>query len=318
MRKNLILAIATLAIALAGCSKSEETPTESLNGEIRLSSGVTTLTRASFGMDTQIASGQSVAVYVDNSSDAPIYGNNILTANGSGGLTGTTSMYFPADKTAVSIYAIHTNGTLDALFPTSPITHTVSADQTAATGYATSDLLYATSTAVAFTKTAIPLTFYHLLSKVEVALKAGNGTPDLTGATVSIVGTQLKANFIPVKTITMTSQELRGSMITTPTNDNDATAIQIGATVSTDFEAANIAYNEAIIVPQTVAQGDQFIQIKLANGSDLFYKMETATTFESGKRYQYKITANLSGLTATSIVSDWIPVNPVTGNAEIE
>lgn len=153
MRKNLILAIATLAIALAGCSKSEETPTESLNGEIRLSSGVTTLTRTSFGMDTQIASGQSVAVYVDNSSDAPIYGNNILTANGSGGL---------------------------------------------------------------------------------------------------------------------------------------------------------------------VAQGAQFIQIKLANGSDLFYKMETATTFESGKRYQYKITANLSGLTATSIVSDWMPVNPVTGNAEIE
>lgn len=318
MKTNLILVIATSTLILSGCSKSEDMPTENLNGEIRLSSGVTTLTRATFGMDTQIANGQTVTVYVDNVSGTEIYGNNVLTADGKAGLSGTTPMYFPEDKTAVSIYAFHINKTATDNFPTSPITHRVANDQTTAAGYASSDLLYATSPSVAFTKTAIPLTFYHLLSKVEVALKSGNGAPDLTGATISIVGTKVKANFMPDKTITITDQGQRGSLITLPTDDNAPTNITIDAIKSIDFEVANIAYNEAIIVPQTVQQDAKFIKVKLTNNSELFYKLRSTTTFESGKKYQYQITANLSGLTATSTITDWEAVNPVQGNAEID
>lgn len=318
--KILMMSMALTAMVFTSCNKESNETEDHLNGELRLSSGITAQqTRASFDMDKQIASGQTVAVYVDKAT-APateIYGNNELSANGNGAFTGGTTMFFPADKSNVDIYAFHTNGVLDDNYPAAVITHAVDADQSKAINYATSDLLYSAKKGVAFTKSAVELTFYHMLSKVEVALKVGAGTPELAGAVASIVGTKLKADFTPSKVADVTTQSARAAMITTTTADNTATEIKIGNTVSTDFET-NISYNEAVIVPQEVAQNAQFIKVTLADGGELFHKLATATTFESGKKYSYQITVNLSSLTVTSTIEDWKAVNPVVGNAEME
>lgn len=318
MKRYYTIAIAALALAFTGCSKDNNN-TDTWNGEIRLSSGVTVQqTRAFTSMNTQLPNGQTVAVYVDKATTpvSQIYGNNVLTADGSGGFAGVTTMYFPEDKSAVDIYAFHTNATLSASFPSTAITHAVSADQSSEANYLSSDLLYAARTGVTFTKTAVPLTFYHMLAKVQVAIKSGNGSPELIGAEVFIAGTKLKADFTPDKSVDMTKQSDRDGMITTTGSSNNATDIKISSAATTDFSSPT--YNDAVIVPQMLSQNDVFIKVKLASGTVLMHKLSAETTFESGKMYQYHITVNLSGLSVTSTITNWDAVGAVTGNAEME
>ncbi len=96
----LVMAIGFIAaLALSGCSKEGDTPADSNPGsEIRLTSGVQVQSRAATAPDTQIADGEPVAVYVDEAASpaTQLYGDNVLTADGHGGLSGGTAMYFPA------------------------------------------------------------------------------------------------------------------------------------------------------------------------------------------------------------------------------
>ena len=140
----LVTAIGFIAgLALSGCSKEGDMADNNPGSEIRLTSSVQVQSRAGTAPDTQIANGEKVAVYVDEaaSSATQLYGNNVLTADGNGGFSGGTAMYFPASGNKVNIYAFHTNATLEKDFPTVSIEHSVAADQTG--GYVSSDLLYA-------------------------------------------------------------------------------------------------------------------------------------------------------------------------------
>lgn len=305
----------SVALALTGCSKDDNV-VENWNGEIRLSSGVTTKTRT-HGIDQQIAANQWVSVYVDDADGTKVYGKNNLKANGSGGFTEGTTMYYPANGKTVSIYAIHpaiTTGVTDDLLPDAAYEFSVKANQTTEADYAASDLLFSTKIGVAKSSSAVELTFYHILSKVEVALKSGNGTPDLTGATVTLEGTKLKTDFTPNKAATLNTVDGRKALLSDI--NNDVASITIPTAINADFTAAT--YGEGIIVPQTVVQNAKFIKVVLASGAELYHKLATETTFESGKKYQYHITVNLSGLTVTSTITNWEPVGAVTGSAEME
>lgn len=302
-------------LALAGCSK-DDNAVDNWNGEIRLSSGVTTKTRA-HGIDQQIAANQWVSVYVDDADGAKVYGNNNLKANGSGGFTDGATMYYPANGKTVSIYAIHPaigSGATDDPLPGAAYEFGVKANQMTEADYAASDLLFSTKTDVAKSNSAVELTFYHILSKVEVALKSGNGTPDLTDATVTIESTKLKTNFNPSKTATLNTVDGRKALLSS-IND-DVASITIPTAINADFTAAT--YGEGIIIPQTIAQNVKFIKVVLASGAELYHKLATETSFESGKKYQYHIIVNLSGLTVTSTIENWEPVGAITGSAEME
>lgn len=320
MKTRLLLTMAAAALVLASCDNDENETDEVQNSEIRLSSGVAVQTRV-FGIDQQISDGRTVVVYVDKiTENSPLYAKNVLRADGKGGFTDGEVMYFPDDKEKVSIYALATNAPLTTDFPAG-VTHTVSDDQTKIADYATSDLLYAAKKGVALTKDAVALTFYHMLSKVEVALKVGGGAPDLADAEVFIVGTKLKAGFTPGKAADVTTQPARDAMIAETAASNDVADIKVGNQITTDEDwAANaFAYNEAVIVPQAVAQDAQFIKVKLDAGGELYHKLEAATTFKSGKKYSYQITVNLTELNVASTIADWEPVGePVEGDAEME
>jgi hypothetical protein len=310
--KSKIFTMAALAAAMlttTSCSKDNDGINEDSQTQLRLASGVEVQTRAAFtSSNTQIPNGQTIAVYVDEVGASQLYGNNVLTANGGGGLSGDTPMFFPQSGANVDIYALHTNATLSDTYPATALTHTVANNQTTLAGYAPSDLLYARATDVAKQSAAVQLTFYHLLSKIEVAVVPGSGLQPSNIKGITIGGTRPSASFTPDKATSPNAVAITATG--SPTN------IAISSDVSTGFTTTGAQYNAAVLVPQTVAASTAFITVHLQAGSDLVYNLPSATSFESGKKYTYHITANLTGLTLTGTITNWSPVNPVTGTAQ--
>lgn len=308
------MTMAAATMILAGCSNDGNEPVDNWNGEIRLTSGVTTQTRANT-QATQIQNGEIVYAWADKASATPNYIKAWTLTAGSGNDFTGTSQYYPTDGSNLDFYALHGNfkevtfTENTTVFPVSAIVHSVEADQsnTDMKNYAKSDLLYAVQKGVARSSNAVQLPFYHMLSKVEVALKSGDGNPDLTGATVTIVGTKLKADFTPDKAADMTNQSARAGMITITGSNNDAAPITIRTVTTTNFDS-NSDYGEAVVLPkQTINAKTAFIQVKLSNNAVFTYKIPAGETLtlESGKKYTYKITVNQTGLSVTSTITDW-------------
>ena len=291
--KKKYLIFAAAALTLAACSNDDE----NLNNEpveLRLSSGLGVETRATDVQNDQIANGETVYAWVDESDGTPYINAWELIARGNGGFRGTTQ-YFPQSGNNVNIYAIHGNfGTTSFTenvtnFPTS-LTHTVSGTQTDAADVAKSDLLYAFAQNVSRNNgPTVPLTFNHLLSKVLVKLKAGDGLDDtdLTGATLSIEGTKPDVSFALDKTTGISAITAAGN------------------TASITLTSSVSDYAEAIIVPQTLANNTRFIQVTLSDGAELYYTLPQEVEFKSGKKYTYDITVNLTELTVISTITDW-------------
>ncbi len=301
MKKKYVL-FATAALILAACSNDDE----NLNNEpveLRLSSGLGVETRATDVQNEQIANGETVYAWVDESDGTPYINAWELTAKGNGGFRGTTQ-YFPQSGNNVNIYAIHGNfGTTtftenETDFPTT-LTHTVSGTQTDAADVAKSDLLYAFAQNVSRNNgPTVNLTFNHLLSKVLVKLKAGDGLDDtdLTGATLSIEGTMPDVSFALDKTTGISAITAAGN------------------TASITLTSSVSDYAEAIIVPQTLANNTRFIQVTLSDGAELYYTLPQEVEFKSGKKYTYDITVNLTELTVISTITDWATDDAYSGD----
>ena len=310
MKKYLLFA-ATLT--LAACSNDEI-----LNDgpvELRLNSAVEVKTRASNVQNTQIASGETVYAWVDESDGTPYINAWQLTADGNGGFTGGTTQYFPQSGNAVNIYAIHGNfgTTTFTAFPETPLTHTVSTTQTSDAEVAKSDLLYAVCDEDVYPTqkpvTSVNMTFYHMLSKIDVGLKPGDGltVTDLQNATVSIVNTVTSATFTPQKT-DLTEEATHAAMVSV--NEATATPITMSTAVSTDFTARA----EAIIVPQTLTSNTRFIQVRLNDGANLYYALPQQVEFKSGMKYTYDITVHNTGIEVMSNIRGWGTDNSYSGD----
>lgn len=312
MKATNYILFAAAALMLAACS-NEDLPGNDPNApvEIRLTGGLEVQTRAPHDLDTQLKAGEQVHVWVDdagNVADKELYKDKKLTAEDNGSLTGET-MYFPQTGNAVDIYALHGNFGADTDWAESgfwgeSITHKVEQDQKTgqpADGYAKSDLVYAKSTGVARNgnPTSVNLAFSHLLSKVEVVLVQGEGKPEI--AKMEILNTKLEATFTPDKAGDL---KVTASGTENPIEiDTDLTSAADAA--GTDESKKNL--NEAIIVPQDLAQGTAFIRVTTAEGGELIYRLPENKTFGPAKKYRFTVTANLTELKVVNAeITDWI------------
>ena len=310
--KLLQTAFAATALFLSACS-TEDSLGGDWDGRLHLSSNVATLTRATHDLDTKIASGQTVWLYIDKASDAssPLYGKE-LTTGANGVFTNASDMFFPAGESSINIYAFHINekspSISTAAYPGSQLTHKVEQDQqSSGSNYAKSDLLYANT---ALTKEnaksnsgAIELPFKHSLSKIEVILKK-NAEVTATVTKLEILNTQLEATFTPSKS----SDEL--TVAVSGTTAENPIEIDHGIT-----ESGGDVLNEAIIIPQTLNDKTEFIRVTLDCGATLVYKLEAQTEFKKGTKYTYTITSKLTGLEVTSKIDDWGNGTGASGDA---
>lgn len=327
MKARTFMTFAIAAALLTACNENNE-PNENRNGEIRLRSGIEMETRAyTPTQSTAIADGEKVSVWVDDAktpnATEHLYKANPLTADGSNGLTpdAGSEMYFPQTGNSVNIFALHGNFSptfiKDDAFPSAGVKYSVKGDQKSAANYTGSDLLYAYSPGVARTKEAVPLKFYHMLSKIEVAIKAGAGAPELSkyDNAVNLNGVTLNGKFTPGTPEDMSVPADRAKML----GDADTPAtgsITLNQEISADFTDNNIKYNEAVVIPQSMT--GKTLTFKLNDGGILTYPFPNNVTFESGKKYRYQITINLTELSVTSEITDWEAVDAVTGEAVMQ
>lgn len=253
--------------------------------EIRLTSEITPSRVTSLDyQSTQIVEGQQVGVTITGAKDE--HNNIAWTAGVDGALSNTGEAVYYGNETA-TITAYHP---YNAAWTGTSHTFSVSTDQSSDASYLASDLLWTTKTATKSEK-AVALTFAHQLAKINVTLTSTDIT-DLSGATISICGTNIATNFNP------STGELSAATA-------DVQEIKAGVTTEETYTAS------AIVVPQTIANGTKFI--KVVHGSKTFYHTLTANKeLKSGYSHNYTLTVKekeLEVITESEKITDWTDDN---------
>lgn len=328
MNKKLMILTIVAMVAFCACSNEEarrassqeDVTTDQLH--ILLGSNLGgELTRSNNA--TNLINGDTVYVWADmingaTSAVGEYFKAWALQANGVGGLStleaGNTKL-FPATN-HLNFYALCGNFGVDALeqpiieaevadFPvTDGIRHTILNDQTTPEAYYKSDLLYAVVPNQEPVSSAVVLPFKHLLARIQVVLVAGDGMSiaDLSTATVKLVNLKRQVTFTPDREADFTSQSDLAGMLSFPAGAAQSDILMSTNIVATAAEATaanSTVYADAIVAPQTIAKGANFIKVSYL-GRDVYYRIPNGTndeplTIESGKQYRFRLIANRIG-----------------------
>ena len=342
MKKYLIIVTVVALAVLSACSgeNSQEQKKNHATAEqlpIKLGSSLGDETRSNNA--TNLINGDTVWVWTDMINGATqavgeYFKAWALKANGVGGLStlqaGNTKL-FPATN-VLNFYAMVGNfgkvpdgeeraglPMIDAEndpLPTTGIRHTVMSDQRTPEAYYKSDLLYAVVKNQEPISEAVVLPFKHLLSRIQVVLVAGNGmtTSDLDGATVTLLNLKRQVAFNPNKDADFTSQSALAAMLTWSNlfqTSDILMATNKVSDVSDATAASSTAYADAIVVPQTIAKGSNFIKVEYL-GRTTYYRIPNGSNdedleLESGKQYRFRLIANRIGSSYEMQISvdDW-------------
>lgn len=323
-RSLFIIAVAIMAVC-AACSNEDELRTDAVPRPILLDTSVGDDTRAANAPN--LLNGDTVYVWTDliNSATQQVgeYFNAWqLRANGVGSLSplpsGVTKM-FPATN-HLDFYGLCGNfgvvaeGTraglpmveneVTPLPTTSGIRHTVLSDQRTPEAFFKSDLLYSVVKDQEPVSSTVVLPFKHLLANVQVVLVAGNGitTSDLSAATVKLVNLKRQVVFTPNKSGDFSSQSDLAAMLSIPMDAQQSDIQMVAhsvASYSDGLTALNTVFCDAIVVPQTIAKGTNFIKVSYL-GRDTYYRIPNGSgdsdfQIESGKQYRFRLIADRIG-----------------------
>jgi len=324
-KRQLFLGLATIAAAVfsfSSCSQDElstaKAETPDLGQEILLSTNFSTTRSVSQNIqNVQIASGIQVGTFITTTGSTTGFvtnGNNKpFTADGSGGLTVSgDKVYYPNNANAdIYAYAPYQSG-WNVTDVNADQNFTVQADQSSDDNYKASDLIWATPlTNKESSTSALELAFAHMLSKINVNITNNRTGLSLKGAQIFILNTKPTAPF-NLKT---------GALGTASGSVTEITA----ATLATG-ETEPTATASAIIVPQTLAAGTNFIKIV----TDATYNNSVSTTlyaklgangksFASAKQYSFTVTINQLSVELSlggTTISAWTDDNNENVDAE--
>lgn len=257
---NIGLALGFL-VGLSACSNGVEEVTVperviELTGEIA-SSRASALDCQS----TQIVVGRQVGVTIEGAQTA--HENGAWLAGKGGSLTNTGADVFwnTTDVTITAYHPYHAGWTGGSQV------FSVSTDQSTDEGYLNSDLLWATTTASPSNK-PVALKFTHQLAKINVILSSDD-IADLSNATITICGTNIATGFHP-ETGALTTVEKK------------VADIKASVTTSTAYTGS------AIIVPQKLANGTQFVKVTYKD-YDYEYLLSADMDFKPGRSYTFSL-----------------------------
>ena len=287
------LYIAVVCVLLSACSAGGEggevvpsepsipaQPTERM--PIDISTSITRATETAFESGDQIglfvvnrnADGTSTALqtsgnHVDNmlytfstvwTPAAPVYWKDTKTC-------ADFYMYYPYRKSVASVSAMPFD---------------VAADQSTVAAYKASDLLVGSKLNVVPSKQAVDIVAKHVMSQVEIVLKAGNGFTDASLASAEV---SLRLN----------------DMKTSATVDLSTAAVTATGTASSLTPYKDGGTYRAIVVPQKVEMGN-LITVTV-DGTD--YNLKKAFTFTAGKRHTFTVTLAKTGSGIDVSIGAW-------------
>ncbi len=301
--KTKIYAILAMPILLAACSNDND-PAVANDSQTEITLTATKAAQSrGYSLDTEWADGEIVfAAVFDATTNDRLY-ERFLKPGVDGSLTiytpdfaqsfADTRMYYPVNDDPVLIRAIaYGPGGAASAFTAPGLVQTLSieADQSGKANYTASDVCYAVVPSQLRTSKAVNLDFKHLLAKIEVTVSAGNGDEGFIAGErqLSILNTARKS--------TMT---LDGSEASATFSDYS----EVGPISMTSDLADTV--NEAVIIPQTVASGADFIELEMVAGGKFTYCLPQAMEFKSGYKYRFDITVHQTEIKVTYTISDW-------------
>ena len=330
MKKLILFALIATLTACSNDSEQTQVPVADKQ-PIVLGTGMPTMRSNSQTLQaTELEAGTEVGVYIyfknETETDATYsygYKNIAYTVSGTAGdlniVTTAEQPYYPDDKAKkIDIYAfaprsVYTDNdelnTLTAVNGFSTI-----ANQYEPADYRASDFVWGKKTvdeAPTTAGTKQEITMKHMLSKVNINIADGNGVnfSSLAGATIKLNGVKL-----------LGTVDLKTGAVTLRSGTNDATAVTLTSSTSDtgylDDNTTACYTSSAVIIPQDIAALDNFIEIKLANGSTYKYKTTATTNFLPKTKYTYDITLSAAGIQLTTTITDWTAGGTTSGTAE--
>lgn len=298
---NKCLYIAVVSFFLLACTSGAEngvddepTPPQPEKPTVRIPIGISTyITRVT---ETAYESGDRIGLYVVNRNDdgshnelkpSGNYVDNMRYTYSYNTWTPDETVYWKDDKTCADFYlyypyqAGHVNE--------NPMVFKVEADQSDVNSYKKSDVIVGSTLNVAPSQTTVHIASKHVMSRVVIALKPGEGFTD-----ASLAASDVKVT-LNVPAVSANIDLATGKV--EPIMNHDGESLTM--TPMTPYKDGNVY--RAIVVPQQVAQTN-LIKVNVDGRDFLFSK---AFNFESGKSYTFNVTLakESSGLNAT--ITGW-------------
>ena len=324
-----MLFFAAAVLALTACSNEEENTNKDWNEEIRLCTQNLMMTRASSDIQsTQFAANEQIDVFVYDVADQMTYTRPaVYTADGQGGLTTSPAQLWPSGTgSAINLYAFYPSGAVkEENFigedEEPEFFFTVALDQSTEAGYKASDLMFGGSITpngyqeIARTNSTVPLTFYHMLSKINLNVTLGEALSEQENSIYSISATI--RNVFP-------EAQFFGIISSTPLEPSmewggDPIDINVGDLTRED----GIYSGSAIIPPQMVESGNVLFSITITYNDNssrtLTYTLPSDSNvmlFESHYVYNFNITANVWGLSLSTTIEPWSQGQDYSGETD--
>ena len=300
MRKIQILAMAALAAIFAGCSNNDDEvmkPKESLKDTpINVNVLLTDIqTRAGYDNNNQPT---LFYLSIDQAGDNYDYTNVVMKYDGSKWVA-----YESADESAVQKQMLWEGSEGDVTvtaatfsLATSPsYSLSASADQSSDAKLKSSDHLYYYSNKVEPSASGISISFDHIMSKLEIALKLRDEFEGLTDPITSVMlsGTSLTATYAPANADKWSDYSTADEVINTC------------PLLAYDKNARTATY-EVILLPQTVAANTFCVTIFIGDKS-YEWTSANAVTLASSNKYTLALTVGKDKVSGNSFTAaPWV------------